>query len=71
MSPRRRSEEAPVGFEVVLPVQGPELNPVTAAVLLRMVTRHLARTGPLPRAELSVDDPIGHQQEEHPGDAPR
>lgn len=71
MSPRHRCEEAAAGFQVVLPVQGPALTPSAAAVLLRKVRRHLARTGSIPRAELSPDDHIGYQQEEHHGDAPR
>lgn len=69
MSPRHRSEEAPVGFRVVLAMGDPELTPPVAAVLLRMVKRHAERTTAPPERELSVDGRTDHQWKESPGDA--
>lgn len=76
MSPRSRRDSPPDGFRVVIVPPTPELSLSAAAVLLRILTRHAARSrstgqatgaapaGALGPAGLSVDDHPDHQQKD-------
>lgn len=67
MNPRPQRQMSPCSLRIEIAVPEPELTPVIAVALLRILQHHHKNAGALRETKLSVDDHADWQQKEHAG----